>query len=56
MALEADVEFTMELIRMVRSIRADYELTPKIKTPCESDYFLLFGFLAADSTFSFNDT
>ena len=34
-ALEAEVEFAMAVVRTTRSMRADYQLTPKTKTDCE---------------------
>ena len=33
-AVERDVEFALGFVKSVRSMRADYQLTPKMKTEC----------------------
>ena len=38
--LESKVAFAMDVVRTVRSLRSDYELTNKTKTECEWFFFL----------------
>ena len=42
--LESSVKLTQEAINKIRSLRADYQLTPRVKTDCKEKIFFFFNF------------